>query len=71
VKLAELAELYPIAGSQRLGYLLDLIGEAGLAEGLAEYVASRNPLPTPLTASQPFSWWNCVVQASSSSSEIF
>jgi hypothetical protein len=38
-----------------LGYLLDVIGEAGLVDGLAEYVASRNPVPTPLSPSQPYS----------------
>jgi len=32
-----------------------LIGKAGIAEGLAEYVASRNPVPTPLSPSQPYS----------------
>jgi len=54
-KLAEIAALSPIAWSQRLGYLLDLIGEAGLADGLAEYVVKRKPVSTPLSPSQPYS----------------
>ena len=35
------------AWSQRLGYLLELIGEAELAEGLAEYIEQRKPVPVP------------------------
>jgi predicted transcriptional regulator of viral defense system len=53
VKLASIAELSPVAWSQRLGYLLELIGEAGLAEGLAEYIDSKNPVTVPLSPSQP------------------
>jgi predicted transcriptional regulator of viral defense system len=53
VKLAAIAELSPVAWSQRLGYLLELIGEAGLAEGLAKFVAARDPVTVPLAPSQP------------------
>jgi predicted transcriptional regulator of viral defense system len=52
-KLASIADLSPVAWSQRLGYLLELIGEANLAKGLAEYVDGRNPVPIPLSPSQP------------------
>ncbi len=53
MKLAKIADLSPVAWSQRLGYLLELIGEAGLAEGLAEYVKRKDPVPIPLSSSQP------------------
>lgn len=52
VKLVASAELSPVAWSQRLGYLLELIGETELAEGLAEYIDARNPVPVPLSSSQ-------------------
>jgi len=52
-KLASIADLSPIAWSQRLGYLLELIGKEGLAEGLAEYVKSKNAVPIPLSSSLP------------------
>lgn len=52
-KLVGITELSPVAWSQRLGYLLELIGEAGLAEGLAEFVDTRNPVTVPLSPSQP------------------
>lgn len=52
-KLASIAELSPVAWSQRLGYLLELIGEVELAVGLAEYVSSKNAVPVPLSPSQP------------------
>ncbi|TLU55839.1 MAG: hypothetical protein FDX02_02320 [Chlorobium sp.] len=51
--LASIAKLSPAAWSQRLGYLLELLGEAGLAEGLAEYIEHRKPVPVPLSVSQP------------------
>ena len=51
--LASIAKLSPVAWSQRLGYLLELIGEAGLAEGLAEYIEQRKPVPVSLSVSQP------------------
>lgn len=53
-KLASIAELSPIAWSQRLGYLLELVGEAELAEGLAEYITRKDAVPVPLSPSQPF-----------------
>ena len=53
VRLADIAGLSPITWSQRLGYLLELIGETGLAEGLAAYVAERKPVPAPLSPSMP------------------
>jgi predicted transcriptional regulator of viral defense system len=52
-KLASIADLSPVTWSQRLGYLLELIGETELAEGLAEYVDGKNPVPIPLSPSQP------------------
>jgi predicted transcriptional regulator of viral defense system len=52
-KLAVIADLSPIAWSQRLGYLLDSIGEGGLAKGLAEYLQGKNLVPVPLSPSLP------------------
>ena len=52
-KLAAIAGLSPVAWSQRLGYMLDLVGEAGLAEGLAGFIDARNPVTVPLSPSQP------------------
>jgi predicted transcriptional regulator of viral defense system len=52
-KLTGIADLSPVAWSQRLGYLLDLVGQGDLAEGLAEYVASRDAVPVPLSSSIP------------------
>ena len=52
-KLAAIAGLSPVAWSQRLGYLLELICEATLAEGLAEFISARNPVTVPLSPSQP------------------
>ena len=52
-KLAAIADLSPVAWSQRLGYLLELVGVAGLAEGLAEFIDARNPVAVPLSPSQP------------------
>ncbi|ABB23397.1 type IV toxin-antitoxin system AbiEi family antitoxin [Pelodictyon luteolum] len=52
-KLLDIAGLSPVTWSQRLGYLLELIGEDGLAEGLAAYVAERKPVPALLSPSQP------------------
>jgi predicted transcriptional regulator of viral defense system len=51
--LSRIAGLSPVAWSQRLGYLLELIGEAALAEGLADYVRSKNAVPVPLSPSRP------------------
>jgi predicted transcriptional regulator of viral defense system len=52
-KLAAIAELSPVAWSQRLGYLLELISESELAEGLAKFVDGKNPVTVPLSPSQP------------------
>jgi predicted transcriptional regulator of viral defense system len=52
-KLAVVADLSPVAWSQRLGYLLELIGETDLADRLAEYVSSKDPVTIPLSSSQP------------------
>jgi hypothetical protein len=53
-KLVGIADLSPVAWSQRLGYLLALIGETELADGLAEYINDKNPVPIPLSPSQPY-----------------
>ena len=53
-KLVEVAQFSPIAWAQRLGYLLDLVGENDRATELAEYVAQLKPVPTPLDRSKPF-----------------
>ena len=47
-KLQKLAELSPIAWVQRLGYLLDLVGNKDKAQGIAEYVMEKRPVRTPL-----------------------
>jgi len=52
-KLIAIAGLSPITWAQRLGYLLELIGEAELAKGLAAYIAERKPVPAPLSPSRP------------------
>lgn len=49
--LAAIADLSPIAWSQRLGYLLDCIGEDRLAKELAKYLQGKAPVPVPLTPS--------------------
>ncbi len=53
-KLVDVAGFSPIAWAQRLGYLLDLVGEKRKAEELARYVEQENPVPTPLERSKPF-----------------
>ncbi|MEI8032989.1 MAG: type IV toxin-antitoxin system AbiEi family antitoxin [Chlorobiaceae bacterium] len=52
-KLVAIAGLSPITWTQRLGYLLELIGQDALAEGLAAYVSERKPVPALLCPSQP------------------
>lgn len=52
-KLVNIADLSPIAWSQRLGFLLELLGKADLAEGLAEYVSSKDAVPISLSSAQP------------------
>jgi len=53
-KCAFIADLSPISWSQRLGYLLELVGESELAEGLAEYITHKDAVPVPLSPSQPY-----------------
>ncbi len=53
-KLISITGLSPITWTQRLGYLLEMIGEEKLAQGLAVYVAERKPVPAPLSPSRPF-----------------
>ncbi len=53
-KLIAIAGLSPVTWAQRLGYLLELIGEAESAGGLASYVAERKPVPTPLSPSRSY-----------------
>ncbi len=47
-KLRKMAELSPIAWVQRLGYLMELVGAKDKVEGIAEYVALKRPVRTPL-----------------------
>jgi predicted transcriptional regulator of viral defense system len=47
-RLAETAELSPKPWSQRLGYLLSLIGAAGHADGLASHLAGSSTEIVPL-----------------------
>jgi predicted transcriptional regulator of viral defense system len=48
-RLVEVAELSPVSYAQRLGYLLELVGEKELAAPLADYVRLKRPIPTALT----------------------
>ena len=52
-ELRRIAELSPIAWTQRLGYLLDLVGAQNKTEELAEYIAQKKPVMVPLVPSQP------------------
>lgn len=47
-RLIEVAAFSPIAWTQRLGYLLDILGEAEKADRLAKYVKERNAARVPL-----------------------
>jgi predicted transcriptional regulator of viral defense system len=47
-RLIEVAAFSPIAWTQRLGYLLDTLGEAEKADRLAEYIKKKNPARVPL-----------------------
>ena len=53
-KLAAAARTAPVAWAQRLGYLLDLLGATQKTGDLADYIARKNPVPTPLVPSQSF-----------------
>lgn len=52
-KLVEAAALYEMPSAQRLGYLLDRVGASGVTEPLAEYVAAKAPITTPLDPKRP------------------
>ncbi len=52
--LMAVATLSPIAWAQRLGYLLDLVEAEEKTGELADYIAQKKPVPTPLDPSQPF-----------------
>jgi predicted transcriptional regulator of viral defense system len=47
-RLIKAAQFSPIAWAQRLGYLLDTLGEAERADRLAEYVREKSPFRVPL-----------------------
>jgi len=52
-ELRRIAELSPIAWTQRLGYLLELVGAQDKTETLAEYIAQKKPVVVPLVRSLP------------------
>lgn len=52
-ELKRIAELSPIAWTQRLGYLLELVEAQDKTESLAEYIAQKKPAVVPLVPSQP------------------
>ena len=52
-ELRRIAELSPIAWTQRLGYLLELVGAQDKTESLAEYIVQKKPVVVPLVRSQP------------------
>ena len=66
-ELTRLAELSPIAWAQRLGYLLEQVGAREKTLELAQYIAMKNPPPTPLSPSLPIEGrnrlmpWNLLV----------
>lgn len=47
-RLIEVAGYSPVAWVQRLGYLLELLGEENKADALADYLKIKQHLPTPL-----------------------
>jgi len=51
--LAKLAERFPVTWAQRLGYLLDLVEMPEKTEALANYIARKRLVATPLVPSQP------------------
>jgi len=51
--LAEAAALYPTPTAQRLGYLLDFLGEERRAEELHSWLAERRRRPVPLVPGEP------------------
>jgi predicted transcriptional regulator of viral defense system len=52
-ELRRIAELSPIAWTQRLGYLLELVEAQDKTETLAEYIAQKKAVVVPLVRSQP------------------
>lgn len=52
-KLVAIADLSPLSWSQRLGYLLELVGANALTAGLARYVIHKDAVPAQLSPSQP------------------
>lgn len=51
--LAEIAHLVQLSDVQRLGYLLDAVGESDLAAPLAEWLTTRHPRVVPLLSGEP------------------
>jgi hypothetical protein len=51
-KLADGAERVARSDVQRLGWLLDLVGETALAEALKKKLEGERLLPTPLTSAR-------------------
>jgi predicted transcriptional regulator of viral defense system len=47
-QLLQIANLSPIAWVQRLGYLLEVVGEEKSSSKIAEYLRSKQPVPVPL-----------------------
>ena len=65
-KLVAAARLSPVSWSQRLGYLLELVGQDALAEALKPFVAKRARSYTPLrraagTAGRRSRTWKLIV----------
>jgi len=54
-ELVELAPLYRIPDVQRLGFLLDFVGETKLAEPMADWLRSRHPRKILLRPDRPLS----------------
>jgi len=52
--LLAIAALSPLAWTQRLGYLLDLVGAEDKTRELADYISLKKPVPAPLVPSRPF-----------------
>lgn len=51
-KLLEAAKMSPLAWTQRLGYILEIVGAEKLTDELARHVKSERPVPTPLIRSK-------------------
>ena len=51
--LVQLAPLVRLPDVQRLGYLLDAIGQGGLAGPLAEWLKGQRPRAVPLGSGSP------------------